>query len=271
MTVPLYNYSNLVAVQGFDNYGAALSNATAAIIVTNLGAPALRPVVVNEWMASNTGPTGFADPVDGEFSDWFELYNPNGSAVDLSGFYLTDDLSNPTLCQVPANTVIPPFGFLLVWADNQTGLNGSGPNGDLHVNFSLLESGGTIALFAANGTPQNTVTFGAQLNNVSQGLFPDGNTNAVLFMPNWTPRASNQTGLPPPPRLAGLTLQPDGSLAFQVTATPWRTYSLEFTEDLAAPAWTPLGANQTATGLTLALTNDLPTLPQRFYRLVLLP
>jgi len=271
LTVSLLNYTNLLAVQGFDNYGAPLPNATAAIIVTNLGAPPLRPVVVNEWMASNTGPTGFADPVDGEFSGWFELYNPNGSAVDLSGFYLTDDLSNPTRCQVPAHTVIPPFGFLLVWADNQTSLNGSGPNGDLHVSFNLAESGGTIALFAANGTLQNTVTFGAQLNNVSQGLFPDGNTNAILFMPNWTPRASNQTGLPPPPRLAGVTLQPDGSLAFQVTATPWRTYSLEFTEDLAAPAWTQLGANQTATGSTLAVTDSLLSRPRRFYRLVLLP
>jgi hypothetical protein len=271
VTVPLFNSSNLLAFQGFDNYGAPLTNASASIIVTNLAVPAPLPVVVNEWMAKNNGPTGFADPADGKFSDWFELYNPNASAVNLSGFYLTDDLSNPTLCQIPASTVIAPHGFLLVWADNNTSLNGSGANGDLHVNFKLPQSGATIALFGPGGTLQNTVTFGAQLANVSQGLFPDGNTNAIYFMPNWTPRAGNQTGSPPPPQIAGLTLQADGSIAFQATATPWRTYSLEFTEDLAAASWTPLGTNQTATGSTLALTDNLHTLPQRFYRLELLP
>jgi hypothetical protein len=271
VTVPLFNYSNLVAIQGFDNYGALLTNASASIVVTNLAAPAPRPVVINEWMAKNSGPTGFPDPADGKYSDWFELYNPNASAANISGFYLTDDLSNPTLCQVPANTVIPPYGFLLVWADNETSLNGSGTNGDIHVSFKLSQSGATIALFGTGGTLQNTVSFGAQLENVSQGLFPDGNTNAVYFMPNWTPRASNQTGSPPPPQIAGLTLQSDGSITFQATATPWRTYSLEFTENLAAAAWTPLGANQTATGSTLVLTDNLPTQPQRFYRLVLMP
>ena len=94
--VPLLNYSNFLAVQAFDNYGAPLTNASASIVVTNLGATALLPVVFNEWMAKNTGPGGFADPVDGKFSDWFELYNPNASAADISGWYLTDDLSNPT-------------------------------------------------------------------------------------------------------------------------------------------------------------------------------
>jgi hypothetical protein len=86
VTVPLFNYSNFLAVQGFDNYGALVTNASVSIVVTNLGAAALRPVVFNEWMAKNNGPGGFADPADGNFSDWFELYNPNGSAADISGF-----------------------------------------------------------------------------------------------------------------------------------------------------------------------------------------
>ncbi len=206
--MPLFNYSNYLAVQGFDNYSALVTNASVSIVVTNLGAPAPRPVVINEWMAKNNGPGGFADPVNGTFDDWFELYNPNSAAADISGFYLTDDLSNPTQSQVPAGTVIPPYGFLLVWADKNTSLNGSGANGDIHVNFKLPQSGMTLGFFASNGTLQDTVTFGAQLENVSQGLFPDGNTNAIYFFTNWSPRASNRLGSPPSPQLGAFN-RPD--------------------------------------------------------------
>jgi hypothetical protein len=271
VTVPLFNYSNFLAVQGFDNYGALVTNASVSIIVTNLGAPAARPVVFNEWMAKNNGPSGFADPVDGTFSDWFELYNPNGSAADISGFYLTDDLSNPTQSQVPAGTVIPPYGFLLVWADKNTALNGSGTNGDLHVNFKLPQSGMTLGFFAANGTMQNTVTFGAQLENVSQGLFPDGNTNSVYFFTNWTPRASNSLGPPPSPQLGAFVVQAGGTFAFQASSIPGRTYRVEFKDLLNAPTWTALGADITATGSQIVVTGTLVGTPQRFYRVMLVP
>ena len=60
--VPLFNYSNFLAVQAFDNYGAPLTNASVSIVVTNLGATALRPVVFNEWMAKNNGPRRLRRP-----------------------------------------------------------------------------------------------------------------------------------------------------------------------------------------------------------------
>ena len=271
VTVPLFNYSNPLAVQGFDNYGALVTNASVSIVVTNLGAPAPQPVVINEWMAKNNGPGGFADPVDDTFSDWFELYNPNSSAADISGFYLTDDLSNPTQSQVPAGTVIPPYGFRLVWADKNTALNGSGTNGDLHVNFKLPQSGMTLGFFAANGTIQNTVTFGAQLENVSQGLYPDGNTNAVYFFTNWSPRASNRLGPPPSPQLGAFVVQAGGTFTIQASAIPGRTYRVEFKDQLNAPTWTTLGTNLTATGSQIVVSGNLGSTAQRFYRVMLVP
>src|SRR5678815_4917947 len=53
--------------------------------------PASAPVavVINEWLASNT--STLPDPVDGQYDDWFELYNSSSSTVDLSGYYLTDN------------------------------------------------------------------------------------------------------------------------------------------------------------------------------------
>jgi hypothetical protein len=270
LTVPLPAYTNLLVARGIDKSNGLLTNALASILVTNLAPLAHKTVLINEWMADNAGPGGFADPADGQFQDWLELYNPNDSAVDLSGGYLTDTLAQPTKWQFPANTLIPPRGFLLVWADAETNQNGSGTNGDLHANFQLSRLGETLGLYAPDLTLLHTVTFGPQLQNVSQGLFPDGNTNTVSFMADWTPRGPNRLGAPAPPQVGGLLCLPNGDLAFQAAAIPGRTYRVEFKDDLAAPAWTQLGPNVTATSPTLTLQDALAAQPHRFYRLVLL-
>jgi hypothetical protein len=49
------------------------------------------PVVINEVMASNF--STLADP-QGEFDDWIELRNVTDQAVDLSGWYLSDEAAN---------------------------------------------------------------------------------------------------------------------------------------------------------------------------------
>src|SRR4030042_6944390 len=75
-------------------------------------------VVINEVMALNA-PT-LADD-SGRYADWIELHNATTQAVDVGGMYLTDDLRQPTMWQIPAGrpvmTTIPPRGYLLVWAD----------------------------------------------------------------------------------------------------------------------------------------------------------
>mgnify|MGYP000987982620 CR=1 FL=1 len=271
MTVTLPGFVNLLVLHGLDNDGNPISNAVDSITVTNLGTLPPGPVVINEWMADNAGPGGFADPLDGLFQDWFELFNPNDVAVNLSGFYLTDILSQATKWQIPANTVIAPHGFLLVWADNNVNQNGLGSHGDLHANFALSLSGEAIGLFAPDGTPQHQVVFGQQFQNVSQGLFPDGNTNAIHFMTNWSPRASNRLGAPPAPQLSGFTLATNGAVQFESEVIPNRTYRVEYKEDLNAPSWLPLGDTRTANGSRLTVADPVADRPQRFYRMVLLP
>jgi hypothetical protein len=75
-------------------------------------------VTINEFMAGNTETV--ADPSDGKFDDWFELYNGGTNAVDLTSYRLTDNLTNTTQFVIPPGYVIPPGGFLLVWADKDT-------------------------------------------------------------------------------------------------------------------------------------------------------
>jgi hypothetical protein len=154
-------------------------------------------VFINEWVAANqAGPGGMVDPTDGDYDDWFELYNPGSDPVNLGGYYLTDNLLNRTQWRIPEGTVIPGGGYRLVWADGETGQNGTGTNGDLHANFNLSRNGEAIGLYGVAGTNVvliDAVTFGEQLNNVSQGRYPDG-AATLPFMTPPTPRAPNQPG-----------------------------------------------------------------------------
>ena len=271
LTVPLPARVNLLAAQGLDNAGKPLANAFDSITVTNLGVPATTPILINEWMADNAGPGGFADPLDNLFQDWFELYNPNDLPVNLSGYSLTDTLTLPAKWRIPSNTIIAPHGFLLVWADGDLTQNGTSNLSDLHADFQLSRSGEALGLYAPDGTLQHSVVFGSQLQNLSQGLYPDGNTNTIYSMPDWTPRGANRLGAPAAPQLSEVGLQPEGQVSFQVQVIPHRTYQVEYKEALAESAWVPLGSPQTAAGPVLVIDDPFGHQGQRFYRVLLLP
>ena len=133
------------------------------------------------------------DPSDNSYDDWFELYNAGPNTVDLGNYYLTDNLMNPKQFRVPNNGqyVIPSGGFLLVWADNDSSDN-SPTLPDLHVNFSLnANPGEAIGLFSPDGsTPIDTITFGPQTNNISEGRYADGAATRYWMMTP-TPRSAN--------------------------------------------------------------------------------
>ncbi len=57
-------------------------------------------LVINEFMAENKGT--LADPCDPQrYPDWIELYNDSNQTIVLNGLYLTDDVNDPTLWQIP--------------------------------------------------------------------------------------------------------------------------------------------------------------------------
>jgi len=151
-------------------------------LATNNPASAALPVVINEWMADNT--STLADPADGNYEDWFELFNLGDEPADLSGYYLTDDLARPFQYAIPLGTVVPARGWLLVWADGEAGQNA--PGRDLHVSFQLAKAGEAIGLFGADGSLVDAVTFGPQVTDQSMGRQADGTTN-ITFLPVPTP------------------------------------------------------------------------------------
>jgi hypothetical protein len=132
----------------------------------------------NEWMAS-------AAPD----ADWFELYNATNLPVALGELVFTDQLAiPPTNRAIPALSFIGGHGFIQFLADDLASQDAD------HVDFKLSgTSGETLRLFAANrSTVLETVTFGPQTLNVSQGRLPDGGMNFVWFRADRpTPGASN--------------------------------------------------------------------------------
>jgi hypothetical protein len=142
---------------------------------------------INEFMADND--TILEDPDEpGDYPDWFEIYNPGSEAVDLSGLYLTDDLSDPTPFQIPDGLSIPASGYLLFYADDDT------EQGDQHTSFKLSAGGEDLALFGSDGaTVIDSYTFGQQTTDVAEGRCPDGG-ETWAFVTNATPGASNSCG-----------------------------------------------------------------------------
>ena len=72
-------------------------------------------VVLNEYVAQNGGT--IADE-DGDFEDWIELYNAGTGAVDLAGWGISDDPSQPFRWVFPS-AIIGPGKHLLVWASGK--------------------------------------------------------------------------------------------------------------------------------------------------------
>ena len=100
-------------------------------------------IEISEFLASNN--SSIVDE-DGEHEDWIELHNNGTSAVDLSGWYLTDDAGDLTQWAVPA-VVLQPQRYLVVFA---SGKDRTSPI--LHTNFKLKTGGEYLALVRPDGS-----------------------------------------------------------------------------------------------------------------------
>ena len=147
--------------------------------------PGQLPLQISEILSSNE--TGLEDG-NGRRSDWIEIYNPNFSAVVLTGYHLTDDPAELTKWTFPA-TSIGARDHLIVFA---TGDDMTDPAGNRHTNFRLSGSGEYLALVKPDPSQIDDVirpTYPEQFNDVSYGR-PSGGGGRRFFSPA-TPGNSN--------------------------------------------------------------------------------
>lgn len=130
----------------------------------------LNDVIINEFMASND--STLLDE-DGDSSDWVELWNPDQAAVEVTGWYLSDDPLNLTKWRLPGGT-LPPNGFLVVFA---SGKDRAIPGAEFHTNFQLSRKAGSfIALSRPDGLGGVEIVasfdpYGRQFEDVSYGFY----------------------------------------------------------------------------------------------------
>ena len=118
-------------------------------------------VVINEVLAHTDAP----------LSDSIELYNPTNDAIDVGGWFLSDDGSTPQKYRIAAGTTIAPGGYLVF---NESDFNPALPNATSLQPFALSGSrGDSVWLFAGDGTEvfgfEDHVSFDATFNGMSLG------------------------------------------------------------------------------------------------------
>ncbi len=151
------------------------------LMLTNIVAA---DILINEFMASNS--EFYEDPQEpGEYPDWIELYNSSGQAVNISGWYLTDNPARPTKWQIAADTQIAANGYLFFILDSDP------EQGAAHAGFKLDSQGGFVALVQPDGTTfADSLTYVKQYSDVSFGRSPDGAAE-WFFFDTPTPKQKN--------------------------------------------------------------------------------
>ena len=137
-------------------------------------------VTINEFLAANTHSK--YDPDFKEFSDWIELYNNTSSPKNIGGYYLSDDPAVLNKWKIPSGTIIPAYGYSLVWADKK-----DTKKTNLHTNFSLNADGENIILSDSGQKVIDQIKFPKQKSDISCMKNSDG----VLYYMYPSPVAEN--------------------------------------------------------------------------------
>jgi len=157
-------------------------------------------ICINEYSASNVD--ALVD-YNLNYSDWIELYNRSNGAINVGGWYMSDNPNNLTKWQIPANTTIAAQSFLLIFASGEDTL----ANGEIHSNFKLTQCKGEWIILSQNGT---SVTDSVQIlrgqKNHSLGRVQDGAATWGVFDQNTAEMSNNSifpfTGYCPKPTIS---------------------------------------------------------------------
>jgi hypothetical protein len=200
-----------------------LPTPNATNVAAALAAPA--SLALNEWLA---------DPAPGG-EDWLELFNTSASApVSLHGLYLS---TSNALYQMLDYSYLAPRGYVQLLADE---LPGPG-----HLDFKLPASGGAIALADQTGEEIQRVTYGAQVQTVTEGRLPDGAASLTNFPGSASPGSTNYLLTWTGPQLNEILARND-----RAELTPWHAYA-DWVE-----IYNPSNVSVSLAGLAVGKSND---------------
>jgi len=130
-------------------------------------------IVINEVLAHSHA----------DASDWIELYNTTGTAINIGGWFLSDSNDNLFKYKIANGTTIGPNGYLVLYEDLNFG-NVNDPAS--YEPFALSENGEQLYLSSAQNDVltgyRNVEDFGASETGVSFGRYYKSSTNNYNFV-----------------------------------------------------------------------------------------
>ena len=191
--------------------------------------------VISEFVAKNT--QSFDDG-NGKSSDWVELYNAGDEAVNLSGWYLSDNADDLNRWQFPS-VDLPPDGYLVVIASGNGSPNYVDQDGNQHTNFKLAATGESLILSDPDLKVVDRIDFSQQYEDISFGLDSENRATTGFLSPatpggpNGVVRNGVSTVDVEMNRESGVF---SNSISVEITATPDTT--IVFTLDGSLPTET---------------------------------
>lgn len=142
---------------------------------------------INEIVSNNS--KGLKD-ADQDYSDWIEVLNTSRSAINLSEYYLSDDLNHLYKWRLP-QVSLEPDSFLVFFASGKDRLT----FGQYHTNFKIKSEGEDLILSNSSGVMVDKLGVVKLMENVSYGRFPDGSETWQKF---WSPTPFKSNNLATP-------------------------------------------------------------------------
>ena len=137
---------------------------------------------INEIMVANLDQ--FVDP-SWNYGPWVELYNPTDAAVQIRGYWVSDDPEHPKKVRIPRNLSVPAGGFATLWFDH-------------HDKYCITQlplkldvDGGVFILSQADGTPVATLQYPPCVPRASYARTADG-AGEWQWSSTPTPGSTNQ-------------------------------------------------------------------------------
>lgn len=127
-------------------------------------------IIINEFMADNITTLRSSD---GNYYDWIELFNRSDKAVNINGWYISDDTENVKKYSFPTDIEIPAGGYILIYCSG----NNASPDNEIHVPFKLSAYEESVVLADANGRTLDKVTYQRQSADKSLARDDEGNFN----------------------------------------------------------------------------------------------
>ena len=220
-------------------------------------------VVINEFSCSN-----YSLNVAGNNEDFVELFNTTGGPVDIGGWYMSDNVDNPTKFEIPVGTIVPPNGFLTIICSGEAQAGNLYAGGFLNTNFRIHQCKEESVVFSdGTGSILESYTYGTDISTNQEDHSWSRETDGagdwkVCLSP--TPNATNATaaadmydGYAPMPTMSEAPGYHADAFSLDISAAPGMDirYTLDGYKptDMSLPYVAPIGLFETTVVRAMAI------------------